>query len=79
MSKFYPRIQLSIFKMEDYKREIFGKSFICELKDKTFECIVKNIIPSQPDNLPYSIEIKIVGGQNEEIPILSIEKLTLIK
>ena len=79
MSTFYPQIQLSIFKMEDYKREILGKSFICQLRDKTFKCLVKNIIPSQPDNLPCSIDVKIVSGQNEEIPILSIERLTLIE
>ena len=79
MSTFYPKVQLSTFKMEDFKREIMGKSFLCELKDKSLKGIVRNIIPSQPDNLPSSIVLKIDGGKSEDIPILAIERLTLIK
>lgn len=79
MNTFYPSTQLTAFSMDDFKKEIMDKSFICELKDKTFfNCLVENVIPSQPDNLPAAIVVKIEGGQSKEIEILAIEKLTVI-
>lgn len=78
MNKFYPHAQLVNFKMEDFKNEILGKRFICEAKDRKFNCLVKNIIPAQPDNLPAVIVVKIEGGKTEEVSVLAIERLTEI-
>jgi hypothetical protein len=79
MNNFYTEIDLVGFKMEDFKSKVIGKQFICELTDKTFNCLVKNIIPAQPDNLPFSIVVRTESGQSEEIPILAIKRLTKIE
>lgn len=76
--KFYPYSQLARFGIKDFEKEIFGRTFVCEKKDhSTIEGVVKDILPSQPDNLPSSIIIETKEGETEEIQVLDIERLTL--
>lgn len=63
--------------MEDFEREILGNTFICELRDKSFKCTVNDIIPSGPDNLPYSLVAQTKKEKNLEIQIMDVERLTV--
>ncbi len=75
--KFYPNSQLLTFRMKDYKQEIIGRNFICDSKERSFHCTVKDILPSPPDNLPDYMILQTEDGKVEEISIFDIERLTL--
>ena len=66
--KFYPHSQLAGFSIKDFEKEILGRTFVCEKKDhSTIEGVVKDILPSQPHNLPSSIIVETKEGEAEEV------------
>jgi hypothetical protein len=76
---FYTKEQLLRFSLEDFKKKILDKTFICELKNKSFNCTPNNVLTAQPDGLPFSMTVLIDGIQNDdEILLHDIERLTQI-
>ena len=79
MIKFYTKEQLLSFTMDDFKKDIIGNSFTCKMKDTSFKCFPKNVIPAQPDSLPYSLTMTLEGGNSRSISMMDIDRLTVIE
>jgi len=78
MKTFYTKEELLNFKLNDFKKNILGKSFSCQIKNKTFKATSTNVLAALPDNLFDEIEFQTEEGKNETVAIPDIERLTLI-
>jgi len=73
MKTFYKKAELLTFSFSKMAEKLMNKKFHVTTVNKEFIAIVTNIIPSQPDNLPFSITFELEDIKKITITLPNIE------
>lgn len=73
MKTFYKQAELLTFSFSKISEKLMNKKFQVTTVNKEFIGTVTNIIPSQPDNLPFSITFELEDNKKITITIPNIE------
>lgn len=73
MKTFYKQAELLTFSFSKMAEKLMNKKFKVTTVNKEFIATVTNIIPSHPDNLPFSITFEMEDNKKITITLPNIE------
>jgi len=73
MKTFYNKAELLSFSFSKMAEKLMKRKFQVTTANKEFIATVTNIIPSQPDNLPFSITFELEANRTITITVPNIE------